>query len=123
MTRNSWRWEKSFGWAGKASSARSSCRSFSLSPSPRFASLRLASPRFASLRFALGICWKICTTIELIGLSSGVGFMLHYWFGLFSMTQVFAWTLTFLIVMLLIEHAVLKPLENRVLAWRPEIRV
>ncbi len=49
--------------------------------------------------------------------------MLHYWFGLFSMTQVFAWTLTFLIVMLLIEHAVLKPLENRVLAWRPEIRV
>ena len=78
---------------------------------------------FASLRFALGICWKICTTIELIGLSSGVGFMLHYWFGLFSMTQVFAWTLTFLIVMLLIEHAVLKPLENRVLAWRPEIRV
>ena len=75
---------------------------------------------FASLRFALGICWKICTTIELIGLSSGVGFMLHYWFGLFSMTQVFAWTLTFLTVMLLIEHAVLKPLENRVLAWRPE---
>ncbi len=78
---------------------------------------------FASLRFALGICWKIYTTIELIGLSSGVGFMLHYWFGLFSMTQVFAWTLTFLTVMLLIEHAVLKPLENRVLAWRPEIRV
>ena len=57
------------------------------------------------------------------GLSSGVVFMLHYWFGLFSMTQVFAWTLTFLIVMLLIEHAVLKPLENRVLVWRPEIRV
>lgn len=77
----------------------------------------------ASLRFALGICWKICTTVELIGLSSGVGFMLHYWFGLFSMTQVFAWTLLFLIVMLVLEHAVLKPLEKTVLVWRPVVRV
>lgn len=77
----------------------------------------------ASLRFALGICWKICTTVELIGLSSGVGFMLHYWFGLFSMTQVFAWTLLFLIVMLAIEHAILKPLEKSLLAWRPAVQV
>jgi len=77
----------------------------------------------ASLRFALGICWKICTTVELIGLSSGVGYMLHYWFGLFSMTQVFAWTLTFLIVMLFIEHGILKPLEKRLLVWRPVVQV
>lgn len=77
----------------------------------------------ASLRFALGICWKICTTVELIGLSSGVGFMLHYWFGLFSMTQVFAWTLMFVIVMLFIEHAILKPLEKRLLVWRPAVQV
>lgn len=77
----------------------------------------------ASLRFALGICWKVCTTIELIGLSSGVGFMLHYWFGLFSMTQVFAWTVTFLAVMLALEHLVLKPMEKRLLVWRPEVRV
>ena len=77
----------------------------------------------ASLRFALGICWKICTTVELIGLSSGVGFMLNYWFGLFSMTQVFAWTLKFLLVMLLIEHLVFKPLEKRLLGWRPAVHV
>lgn len=77
----------------------------------------------ASLRFALGICWKICTTVELIGLSSGVGYMLHYWFGLFSMTQVFAWTLTFLVVMLFIEHGILKPLEKRLLVWRPAVQV
>src|SRR6185295_4419662 len=28
----------------------------------------------ASMRSALGICWKICTTVELIGMSSGVGY-------------------------------------------------
>jgi ABC-type nitrate/sulfonate/bicarbonate transport system permease component len=56
----------------------------------------------AALRYSLGISWKIATVVELIGMSSGVGYMLHYWFGLFSMTQVLAWTLTFTIILLLI---------------------
>jgi NitT/TauT family transport system permease protein len=72
----------------------------------------------ASMRYALGICWKICTTVELIGLSSGVGYMLNYWFGLFSMTQVFAWTLTFLLVMFAIEYLFFKPLEKYLTRWR-----
>src|ERR1700751_2958748 len=58
----------------------------------------------ASMRYALGICWKICTTVELIGMSSGVGFQLNYWFGLFSMAQVFAWTLLFLLGMFGMEY-------------------
>ena len=72
----------------------------------------------ASMRYALGICWKICTTVELIGLSSGVGYMLNYWFGLFSMTQVFAWTLSFLLVMFAIEYLLFKPLEKHLTRWR-----
>jgi NitT/TauT family transport system permease protein len=72
----------------------------------------------ASMRYALGICWKICTTVELIGLSSGVGYMLNYWFGLFSMTQVFAWTLSFLLVMFAIEYLLFKPVETRLTRWR-----
>ena len=72
----------------------------------------------ASMRSALGICWKICTTVELIGMSSGVGYMLYYWFGLFSMAQVFAWTLTFLFVMFAIEYLLFKPIENRLTRWR-----
>jgi NitT/TauT family transport system permease protein len=71
-----------------------------------------------SMRYALGICWKICTTVELIGLSSGVGYMLNYWFGLFSMTQVFAWTLSFLLVMFAIEYLLFKPLETYLTRWR-----
>jgi len=69
-------------------------------------------------RYALGICWKICTTVELIGLSSGVGYMLNYWFGLFSMTQVFAWALSFLLVMFAIEYLIFKPVESRLTRWR-----
>jgi NitT/TauT family transport system permease protein len=72
----------------------------------------------ASMRSALGICWKICTTVELVGMSSGVGYMLNYWFGLFSMAQVFAWTLSFLVVMFGIEYLLFKPIENRLTKWR-----
>jgi NitT/TauT family transport system permease protein len=77
----------------------------------------------AATRYALGISWKIATTVELIGMSSGVGYMLHYWFGLFSMTQVLAWTLTFIIVLLLIEYALINPFEKRSTAWRPVVQV
>ena len=71
-----------------------------------------------AMRYALGICWKICTTVELIGMSSGVGYMMSYWFGLFSMTQVFAWTLSFLLVMFAIEYLLFKPVERRLTRWR-----
>jgi NitT/TauT family transport system permease protein len=77
----------------------------------------------AATRYALGISWKIATTVELIGMSSGVGYMLHYWFGLFSMTQVFAWTLSFIIVLLFIEYALINPFEKRATAWRPAVQV
>jgi NitT/TauT family transport system permease protein len=77
----------------------------------------------AATRYALGISWKIATTVELIGMSSGVGYMLHYWFGLFSMTQVFAWTLTFVIVLLFIEYVLINPFEKRATAWRPAVQV
>jgi NitT/TauT family transport system permease protein len=74
----------------------------------------------ASMRYALGICWKICTTVELIGMSSGVGYQLNYWFGLFSTTQVFAWSFLFLLVMFAIEYLLFKPLEKRLTRWRSE---
>ncbi len=78
---------------------------------------------FAATRYALGISWKIATTVELIGMSSGVGYMLNYWFGLFSMTQVLAWTLSFTLVLLGIEFLLINPLEKRVTAWRAAVRV
>ena len=76
----------------------------------------------AALRYALGISWKIATTIELIGMGSGVGYMLHHWFGLFSMKQVLAWTLTFTAVLLMIEFLLLKPADRFVTRWRPSVQ-
>jgi NitT/TauT family transport system permease protein len=77
----------------------------------------------ASARFGLGIIWKITVLVELIGRPNGVGFKLFYWYQLADMRQVLAWTLLFTIIMLLIELAILKPIERRVFAWRPEVAV
>lgn len=77
----------------------------------------------ASARFGLGIIWKITVLVELIGRPNGVGFKLFYWYQLADMRQVLAWTLLFTIIMLVIELAILKPIERRVFAWRPEVSV
>lgn len=73
----------------------------------------------AALRYALGLSWKIVTIVELLGLSSGVGYTLNYWFGNFDMVQVLAWTLLFTVTLLIAEFAILKPIEARLTRWRP----
>jgi NitT/TauT family transport system permease protein len=76
----------------------------------------------ASSRFGLGIIWKITVVAELIGRDSGIGFQLHFWFELFNMPQVFAWTLFFTIIMLLIELCLFKPVETYLFRWRPAMK-
>ncbi len=76
----------------------------------------------ASFRYALGIGWKTATIVELVGLSTGVGYQLNYWFGLFNMTQVLAWTLTFTLVLILFEFLIFKPIELYVTRWRADVQ-
>jgi NitT/TauT family transport system permease protein len=76
----------------------------------------------AAARFGLGIIWKVTVLVELLGRSDGIGYMLNYSFQMFNMAHVFAWTIFFTLVMLVIELAILKPIEQRMFRWRPEIR-
>jgi NitT/TauT family transport system permease protein len=75
---------------------------------------------FSSSRYGIGIAWKIAVVVELMGASRGVGYMLNYSFGLFSMPHVLAWTAIVVVVMLFIELVVIRLIEERVLAWRPK---
>jgi NitT/TauT family transport system permease protein len=73
---------------------------------------------FSSSRYGIGIAWKIAVVVELMGASRGVGYMLNYSFGLFSMNHVLAWTAIVVVVMLFIELVAIRLIEERVLAWR-----
>lgn len=74
----------------------------------------------ASARFGFGLVWKVVVIAELLGRTDGIGYRLNYWFQLFQMEEVFALTLFFSILMVTLELAVFKPLENRMFRWRPE---
>lgn len=73
----------------------------------------------AAARNGLSLIWKIVLVVELIGRSSGVGFQLGVYFQFFDITSVLAYTAAFVAVVILIEAAVMRPLENRLNAWRP----
>jgi NitT/TauT family transport system permease protein len=77
----------------------------------------------SSLRYGLSIIWKVTVVIELIGLTSGIGYMLMYWFSLFRMQQVLSWTLMFTIIIIILEWTVLSALEKKVLGWQEEVKV
>ena len=76
----------------------------------------------AAIRYGLPMSWKMAIIAEMLGLPNGVGYMLTYWFHLLNMTQVFAWTLLFTSVMLLVEYLLLKPFERRISRWKPAVR-
>jgi NitT/TauT family transport system permease protein len=99
-------------------------RVFNAPPAGRFA--RVVLPQilpyvFASARVGLGSIWKVTVIVELLGMSSGVGYMLHYWFQLYDMRQVFAWTMTFVLIILFIELVVITRIERRLFGWREAV--
>jgi NitT/TauT family transport system permease protein len=76
---------------------------------------------FSAFRYAFGVTWKIVALAETFGLKYGIGYMFFFWFGQFNMTQVLAWIVMFVILMLILEHGVFAVLERKAFAWRPRL--
>ncbi len=74
---------------------------------------------FSAFRFGFGITWKIVALAETFGIKYGIGYMFFFWFEQFDMTQVLAWIMMFVILMLILEHGVFARLESKAFAWRP----
>jgi NitT/TauT family transport system permease protein len=73
---------------------------------------------FSAFRYAFGMTWKIVALAETFGLKYGIGYMFFFWFGQFNMTQVLAWIIIFVVMMLVLEHGLFARLEDRAFAWR-----
>jgi len=76
---------------------------------------------FSGARLAFGFGWRVSLVAETIGSSSGVGYRLRQAADLIQTDQVFAWTLTLVIMMATIEMGILKPLENHLFRWKKEV--
>ena len=76
---------------------------------------------FSAFRYGFGQTWKIVALAETFGLKFGIGYMFFFWFQQFEMTQVLAWIIMFVVLMLLLEHFVFARLESRAFAWRASV--
>lgn len=72
----------------------------------------------ASTRLSLSLIWKIVLVVELLGRSDGIGFKISMFFQFFDITSILAYSLGFIIVILLIENFILKPFEKKMEVWK-----
>lgn len=73
---------------------------------------------FSGARLAFGFGWRVSLVAETIGSSNGVGYRLRQAADLVQTDQVFAWTVTMIALMVLLEYGILKPLENHLFRWK-----
>lgn len=71
-------------------------------------------------RTGLSLIWKIVLVFEVLGSDGGVGYRISLFFQFFDITGILAYTTAFVIVVLGVEYGVLRPIERKVLQWRPD---
>lgn len=72
---------------------------------------------FTSWKINLSLALRVVTMAELVGATAGIGHQLSIAQALFSVADVFAWTLT-LVVLLFILEGCIGLVESRMLSWR-----
>ncbi len=73
---------------------------------------------FASGRYLLGMIWKIVLFCEAMGVSTGVGTMIRFWYSQGELEIMLAYFILFAVIVLMIEYAILAPAERRYFTWR-----
>lgn len=73
----------------------------------------------AAARTGLSLIWKIVLVFEVLGSDGGIGYRISIMFQFFNIAGILAYTAAFMLVVLSFEYGVLRPIERRVLRWRP----
>ena len=81
---------------------------------------QLAPFVLAAARTGLALIWKIVLVFEVLGSDGGVGFRINTMFQFFDMKGILAYTAAFIMVVLVFEYWVMRPLEHYVLRWRTD---
>ena len=84
---------------------------------------QIAGALFAAMAFAFAFSWKIVLIIEALTTSEGIGGQLSFFFKLLRPDKVVAWTLTFTVIMVIVDKFVFNRASRRIFAWRPEAKL
>jgi len=80
----------------------------------------VAPALFTAGRFGLAIAWKVETAAELFATSNGIGKRAFETFTRFQYSRTMAWAALFVIVIVLFEFLVFRPLERKVFEYRQD---
>jgi NitT/TauT family transport system permease protein len=72
----------------------------------------------AAARTGLALIWKIVLIFEVLGSDGGVGFRIAIFFQFFDVAGILAYTVSFIVVVVVVEYGVMRPLESRISSWR-----
>jgi NitT/TauT family transport system permease protein len=83
----------------------------------------VASPVLAATTVTFGQSLRVAIMAELLSATTGIGARIQQAQANLDTAKIFAWTITVVLAVILLEALVLKPLNNRLLRWRqvPEL--
>lgn len=73
-----------------------------------------------ALRVCVGILWHVVLFAEFIVGQQGFGYQISLALSAFQVADIFAWGLAVVVIMVIMEYGLLRPLERRLLSWRPQ---
>lgn len=73
---------------------------------------------FSALSIGFAFAWKSTIFAEFIGSNSGVGFALSMANSNLNTDKLFAWAIVLIILMLIVEYIIIKPLQKRITRWK-----
>lgn len=76
---------------------------------------------FTAFRYGIAICWKVETAAEIFAVNQGVGIRMLDAFESFSYAEAWGWALLFMVVLVIVEFGIIKPLERKVFEYRQDI--
>lgn len=79
---------------------------------------QLAPIILTAARLGFAMAWKIVVLVEALASTDGIGQQLRAFFSANEPASVIAWTLSFTLVMVLVELLVFRTIDRRLFAWR-----
>ncbi|MFW5976552.1 MAG: ABC transporter permease [Bacillota bacterium] len=72
----------------------------------------------SSVSVGLAFAWKSSIFAEFLGSNSGIGYALSTANSNLNTPKLFAWTLILIVLMLLVEYLIIRPLQGNISRWR-----
>ena len=74
----------------------------------------IANYVLAGLAISLSLAWKVASTAEFIGSTSGVGSKIYWSYKLLDIQNLFAWALMLVIIGVLVDYFLVRPIRGRI---------